>query len=132
MLTWNFQYISKKRLAIAFDQLMLRPENGDILVRIHTAIHTESEAVELAKFISALVPGAHIFGTSTSAVINGGKLLRDLRLPDFRDYAFETGDHGSKESQDTANLSNYIRDIFKLNADAKNFRRRQFACNLCR
>ena len=77
MLTWNFQYISKKRLAIAFDQLMLRPENGDILVRIHTAIHTESEAVELAKFISALVPGAHIFGTSTSAVINGGKLLPD-------------------------------------------------------
>lgn len=77
MLTWNFQYISKKRLAIAFDQLMLRPENGDIIVRIHTAIHTESEAVELAKFISALVPGTHIFGTSTSAVINGGNLLPD-------------------------------------------------------
>jgi len=77
MFTWNFQYISKKRLAVAFEQLMLRQENGDILVRIHTAIHSESEAVELAKFISALVPGAHIFGTSTSAVINGGKLSPD-------------------------------------------------------
>ena len=53
---------------------------------------------------------------------NGGKLLRDLRLPDFRDYAFNTEAHGSKESQDTSNLSNYIRDIFKLNAEAKNFR----------
>ncbi len=74
MFTWNLQYISKNRLAEAFDQLMLNPRNGDILIRIHTAIHLENEAVELAKFIVSIVPGAHIFGTSTSAVINGGKL----------------------------------------------------------
>lgn len=53
---------------------------------------------------------------------NGGKLLRDLRMPDFRDYAFEVGAHGAKDSQDTSNLAPFIRDIFKLNADAKNFR----------
>ena len=68
MFTWNLQYISKNRLAEAFDQLMLNPRNGDILIRIHTAIHLENEAVELAKFIVSIVPGAHIFGTSTSAV----------------------------------------------------------------
>ena len=53
---------------------------------------------------------------------NGGKLLRDLRMPDFRDYAFEIGHHGEKESQDTQNLGNFIRDIFRLNKEAKNFR----------
>ena len=75
MFTWNFQYISKARLAEAFHQLMLDPLKGDILIRIHTAVHLENEAVDLAKFIAHLVPGAHIFGTSTSAVISWGKLM---------------------------------------------------------
>ena len=77
MFTWNFQYISKARLAEAFNQLMLDPRKGDILVRIHTAIHLEEEAVDLAGFISQLVPEAHIFGTSTSAVISWGKISQN-------------------------------------------------------
>ena len=74
MFTWNFQYISKARLAETFNQLMLDAQKGDILIRIHTAIHLEEEAVELARFIKNLVPRAQIFGTSTSAVISWGKL----------------------------------------------------------
>jgi EAL domain-containing protein (putative c-di-GMP-specific phosphodiesterase class I) len=74
MFTWNFQYVSKARLADIFSQLMLNMQRGDILIRIHTAIHREEEAVELAKFVKGLVPRAQIFGTSASAVINGGKL----------------------------------------------------------
>lgn len=77
MFTWNFQYISKARLADAFAQLMLDPKKGDILIRIHTAIHLEEEAVDLAKFISTLVPEAHIFGTSTSAIISWGRLCQN-------------------------------------------------------
>ena len=77
MFTWNFQYISKKRLSETFRQLMLNPQKGDIIIRIHTAIHLEEEAVDLAKYIAGLVPGAHIFGTSTSAVINWGKLRQN-------------------------------------------------------
>ncbi len=53
---------------------------------------------------------------------NGGKLLRDLRIPDFRDYAVEVTEHGGKEGQDMIELGKFIRDIFKLNEDAKNFR----------
>ena len=56
---------------------MLNPQKGDIIIRIHTAIHLEEEAVDLAKYIAGLVPGAHIFGTSTSAVINWGKLRQN-------------------------------------------------------
>ena len=80
MFTWNFQYISKNRLAEAFQQLMLNPEKGDVLVRIHTAIHLEEEAVDLARYITKLCPGARIFGTSTSAVIGWGKLVANQCL----------------------------------------------------
>ena len=74
MFTWNFQYISRSRLSEVFDQLILDPQKGDILIRIHTAIHFGDEAVELARFIKEKVPQAHIFGTSTSGVINMGHL----------------------------------------------------------
>ncbi|WP_312613687.1 phosphoketolase family protein [Oscillibacter sp.] len=53
---------------------------------------------------------------------NGGKLRRDLRLPDFRDYAVEVPAPGAVEAQDMIELGGYVRDTFRLNADAKNFR----------
>ena len=74
MFTWNFKYVSKSRLAENFTQLALNSQKGDILVRIHTALHNEDEAVELARFVKTQLPGAHIFGTSTSAIIGGGRL----------------------------------------------------------
>lgn len=77
MFTWNFQYISKARLAETLNQLMINSEKGDVLIRIHTAIHLEDEAVELARFIKHIVPAAHIFGTSTTAVFFHGKLLQN-------------------------------------------------------
>ena len=54
---------------------MLNSRKGDIIIRIHTAIHLAEEAVELAAFIKNIIPRAHIFGTSTSAIILGGRLL---------------------------------------------------------
>mgnify|MGYP002854193803 CR=1 FL=1 len=75
MFTWNFQYVSKTRLTDNFNQLMLNPERGDILVRIHTSIHLEDEAVDLARHIKKLVPAAHIVGTSTSAPICWGRMI---------------------------------------------------------
>lgn len=77
MFTWNFQYISKEKMAGTLKQLMLDAVKGDILIRIHTAIHTGDEAVDMARFIKGIVPNAHIFGTSTCAVINAGKLYYD-------------------------------------------------------
>ena len=53
---------------------------------------------------------------------NGGKLLRDLRTPDFKQYAVDIPFPGSVEKQDMIELGGYIRDVLKLNADAKNFR----------
>jgi len=53
---------------------------------------------------------------------NGGALLTELSLPDFRDYAFPVLLPGKLEQESTRNLGGYLRDIFKLNAEAKNFR----------
>ena len=77
MFTWNFQYISKARLSETLRQLNLSSKKGDILIRIHTAIHLADEAVDLAKFIKGIVPEAVIFGTSTSAVINWGRYAQN-------------------------------------------------------
>ena len=78
MFTWNLQFVSKKRLEDTLNHLVVSSgKSNDILVRIHTAIHTAEEAVDLAAFIRKLIPNAQIFGVSTSAVISGGKLIHD-------------------------------------------------------
>ena len=53
---------------------------------------------------------------------NGGLLLRDLRMPDFRDYAIDVDHPGGTEAQDMVELGKFVRDIMKANMDAKNFR----------
>ena len=53
---------------------------------------------------------------------DGGLLLRDLRTPDFRDYAVEVKAPGAVEAQDMYVLGTYVRDVMKLNMDARNFR----------
>jgi len=53
---------------------------------------------------------------------NGGALLQDLRLPDFRDYAVDVAQPGAIEAESTRLQGQFIRDVLKLNADTKNFR----------
>jgi xylulose-5-phosphate/fructose-6-phosphate phosphoketolase len=53
---------------------------------------------------------------------NGGLLLRDLHLPDFRSYAVAVPTHGTQTAEATRVLGDMLRDILKLNAGSKNFR----------
>ncbi len=53
---------------------------------------------------------------------NGGKLLRDLRLPDFKKYAVDVPAPGAVRTQDMLELGGYVRDVFKLNEESRNFR----------
>ena len=50
---------------------------------------------------------------------NGGLLLRDLRMPDFRDYAQKVPAPGSPGPGDMHVLGPFIRDVAKLNDAAK-------------
>ncbi len=48
---------------------------------------------------------------------NGGTLLRDLALPDFRDYAADPGVRGSTESEPTRVLGELVRDVVRANPE---------------
>lgn len=71
--------------------------------------------------LKALAPaGDHRMGSNPHA--NGGLLLRDLRLPDFRSYAFDVTTPGSSDGQDMTELGKFVRDILSLNQESRNFR----------
>ena len=53
---------------------------------------------------------------------NGGLLLRDLVMPDFRKYAVEVKKPGTSDSESTRILGNFLRDVMKQNLESKNFR----------
>jgi xylulose-5-phosphate/fructose-6-phosphate phosphoketolase len=53
---------------------------------------------------------------------NGGLLLRDLKLPDFRDYAVDVPSPGATTAESARSMGKFLRDVMKLNLDSKNFR----------
>jgi xylulose-5-phosphate/fructose-6-phosphate phosphoketolase len=55
-------------------------------------------------------------------VANGGMLLKDLRMPDFRDYAVAVPRPGHAIAEATHVMGNFVRDVMKLNMDKRNFR----------
>jgi xylulose-5-phosphate/fructose-6-phosphate phosphoketolase len=55
-------------------------------------------------------------------IANGGVLLRDLVMPDFRDYAVKIPKPGGVEAESTRVMGRFLRDVMKLNAESRNFR----------
>ena len=53
---------------------------------------------------------------------NGGILLRDLIMPDFRKYAVKVPSPGSVQAADAHELGVFLRDVAKLNLEQRNFR----------
>ena len=53
---------------------------------------------------------------------NPGKLIRNLILPDFREFALENAEHGKTVAQDMTVLGKYLERVIKLNAKNRNFR----------
>jgi xylulose-5-phosphate/fructose-6-phosphate phosphoketolase len=53
---------------------------------------------------------------------NGGLLLRDLRMPDFRDYAVDVPQPGHVMGEATRVMGYFLRDVMKLNMESRNFR----------
>ena len=96
----------------------------DLLEKWLRSYHPEElfdENGRLIPELQALSPkGTRRMGSNPHA--NGGKLLKDLILPDFRKYALDIPKPGEVEAQDMIELGNYVRDVFTLNKDNKNFR----------
>jgi xylulose-5-phosphate/fructose-6-phosphate phosphoketolase len=53
---------------------------------------------------------------------NGGLLLKELKMPDFRDYAVDVPQPGKVRAEATRILGRFLRDIMKLNKEKRNFR----------
>jgi len=71
--------------------------------------------------LAALAPkGERRMGANPHA--NGGLLLEDLKMPDFRDHALKVAEPGVTEAESTHVQGQFIRDVLRLNAGAHNFR----------
>jgi len=71
--------------------------------------------------LAALAPGgARRMGANPHA--NGGALLRELRMPDYADYAVEVATPGVPGGGDTRVLAKFLRDVVRLNQEPRNFR----------
>jgi xylulose-5-phosphate/fructose-6-phosphate phosphoketolase len=71
--------------------------------------------------LAELAPsGSRRMGANPHA--NGGLLLKDLAMPDFRDYQVEVVKPGTIISEATRELGKFLRDVMRLNAEASNFR----------
>jgi len=76
---------------------------------------------KLVPELAALAPaGDRRMGSNPHA--NGGMLLRDLRMPDFRDFAEDIPEHGSPGIGDTHVLGRFLREVVKRNGGQRNFR----------
>lgn len=100
------------------------PENLEILeawLKSYKPEELFNENGTLKKELKELAPkGNHRMGMNPHA--NGGLLLEELNIPDFRGYGVEVKKPGETISQDMMELGFFIRDIIKLNENKKNFR----------
>lgn len=79
------------------------------------------ESGKLLPEIAELAPeGRKRMGANVHA--NGGELLLELRLPEFRDYAVDVPHPSTTGIGNVHALGPYLRDVIKLNHDHKNFR----------
>jgi xylulose-5-phosphate/fructose-6-phosphate phosphoketolase len=104
--------------------LQSKPEHVKILEDWMRSYRPEELFDENGKLISELAElapqGDRRMGANPHA--NGGLLLRDLVMPDFRNYAVTVAKPGTQNAEATRVLGGFLRDVMKLNAESKNFR----------
>ncbi len=96
---------------------MNRPEHIALLeewLRSYRPEELFDEAGHLVPDLAALPPGGE-HRMSANPHANGGLLLRDLRLPDFRDYAVAVAQPGAVTAEATRVQGSLIRDVIRLN-----------------
>ena len=100
------------------------PDNLKVLERWLKSYHPEElfdEKGRLNKELKELCPPlSKCMGASNYA--NGGLLLKELNTPNWEDYTLDIKKPGSEVAQDMIELGRYIRDLFEINKENKNFR----------
>ena len=100
------------------------PENLHMLedwMRSYKPEELFEDTGQLRSELAELAPkGLKRMGASPYA--NGGQLLRELHLPDFREYAVDVAYPSIVNAGNTHRLGPWLRDVIKLNAEQRNFR----------
>jgi len=101
-----------------------KPQHLKVLERWMKSYNAEElfdKSGRLIPELAELAPkGKRRMGANPHA--NGGLLLKELKMPDFRDYAVKVTNPGVIEGESTRVQGQFIRDVLKLNADSRNFR----------
>ena len=103
---------------------MDKPEHVQILegwMKSYKPEELFDAAGRLEPELAELAPSGHR-RMSDNPHANGGLLLKDLKLPDFRSYAVKTPSPGAATAEATRAQGTFLRDVMKLNLDSRNFR----------
>jgi xylulose-5-phosphate/fructose-6-phosphate phosphoketolase len=109
---------------VPVEEFAAKPENLKILEEWLKSYRPEElfdKNGRLIPELAELAPvGERRMGANPHA--NGGLLLKELKMPDFRDYAVNVSKPGSGEAESTRIQGQFIRDVLQANADDHNFR----------
>ncbi|MBA3070796.1 MAG: phosphoketolase family protein, partial [Nitrospirae bacterium] len=109
---------------VPFSDMATRPDHIKLLedwMRSYKPEELFDENGKLMPQIAALAPkGDRRMGANPHA--NGGVLLKDLKMPDFREYGIDVPKPGQVTGEATREMGRFLRDVMKLNLDSRNFR----------
>ena len=109
---------------VPLSELATKPEHIKLLAEWMKSYKPEElfdEHGRLIEELAKLAPqGDRRMGANPHA--NGGLLLRDLKLPNFQDYAVAVPKPGTVKAEATRIMGQFLRDVMKLNLDSQNFR----------
>jgi xylulose-5-phosphate/fructose-6-phosphate phosphoketolase len=109
---------------VPVEEFASKPENLKILETWMKSYHPEElfdNNGRLIPELAELAPkGERRMGANPYA--NGGLLLKDLKMPDFRDYAVKVSKPGVVRAEATRIQGQLVRDVLQANADSHNFR----------
>ncbi|MFQ5850148.1 MAG: phosphoketolase [Candidatus Binatia bacterium] len=109
---------------VPFAEMATKPDHVKLLeawMKSYKAEELFDENGKLIPELAELAPKGHRrMGANPHA--NGGLLLRDLKMPDFREYAVDVPKPGQVSGEATRVMGCFLRDVMKLNMDERNFR----------
>ncbi|MFQ5754769.1 MAG: phosphoketolase [Acidiferrobacterales bacterium] len=105
-------------------EMATKPEHVELLEQWMKGYRPEElfdDSGTLVSELAELAPkGERRMGANPHA--NGGVLLKDLKLPDFRSYAIDVAKPGQDLGEATRVMGRFLRDVMRLNANERNFR----------
>jgi xylulose-5-phosphate/fructose-6-phosphate phosphoketolase len=109
---------------VPFGELASKPEHIKLLEQWMQSYKPEElfdEQGKLLPELAELAPKGQLrMGDNPHA--NGGVLMRELRMPEFDDYAVDVPKPGATVGEATKVTGKFLRDVMKLNKDSNNFR----------